>query len=140
MDDVAQRWREPEDAPAATAELDTSLGASLGGGAREAAELLRALAHEARVGILCCLTKGEKSVGEIGERFQLPQSFVSQQLARLRIEGLVATRRSGKKIYYRIADTKILPILVALNEVFCRAPEPVAQLGAPSSPSSPASL
>ena len=108
MDDVAQHWLEPEEAPIAAPELDMSLGASLGGGAREAAELLRALAHEARVGILCCLAGGEKSVGEIGERFRLPQSFVSQQLARLRIEGLVATRRAGKKIYYRIADSEDL--------------------------------
>ena len=140
MDYASYRWRESEGHPTAAPDLDMSLGASLGGGEREAAELLRALAHEARVGILCCLTKGEMSVGEIGERFQLPQSFVSQQLARLRIEGLVATRRSGKKIYYRIAAAKILPILDALNEVFCRAAQPAAERGAPSSPSNPASF
>lgn len=140
MHDGSHHWVESEGPLTAGPELDMSLGASLGGGAREAAELLRALAHEARVGILCCLTKGEKSVGEIGERFQLPQSFVSQQLARLRIEGLVATRRAGKKIYYRIADTKILPILEALNEVFCRPPERAAHIVAVSSPSNPASL
>ena len=79
-------------------------------------------------------------MGEIGERFRLPQSFVSQQLARLRIEGLVATRRAGKKIYYRIADRKILPILEALNEVFCRPRERAAEIGAASSPSNTASL
>ena len=140
MDDASYRWLESEDPLNAAPELDMSLGASLGGGEREAAELLRALAHEARVGILCCLAKGEKSVGEIGERFQLPQSFVSQQLKRLRIEGLVATRRAGKKIYYRIADAKILPILGALNEVFCRPRERAAETGAARSPSNPASL
>ena len=140
MDDASHRWLESEDPLTAAPELDMSLGASLGGGAREAAELLRALAHEARVGILCCLAKGEKSVGEIGERFQLPQSFVSQQLARLRMEGLVATRRAGKKIYYRIADPKILPILGALNEVFCRPRQRAAEIGAASSPANPASL
>src|SRR5205807_1903452 len=68
--------------------------------AREATEFLKALAYESRLLILCDLLEGEKSVGELETFLDLRQSTVSQQLARLRLEGLVAARREGKTIYY----------------------------------------
>src|SRR5574337_970872 len=70
--------------------------------AKEAIDFLKALAHESRLMILCYLLSGEKSVGQLEEFLELRQSTVSQQLARLRLEGLVATRRDGKTIYYSI--------------------------------------
>jgi ArsR family transcriptional regulator len=64
--------------------------------AREASEFLKALAHESRLMILCDLLHGEKSVGELEALLARRQSTVSQQLARLRLEGLVSARRDGK--------------------------------------------
>ena len=74
--------------------------------ARDATEFLKALAHELRLLILCDLLEGEKSVGELESFLDLRQSTVSQQLARLRLEGLVAARREGKTIYYSISNEK----------------------------------
>ena len=82
--------------------------------AREATEFLKALAHESRLLILCDLLDGEKSVGELESFLDLRQSTVSQQLARLRLEGLVAARRDGKTIYYSIASDKARSIIGAL--------------------------
>ena len=70
----------------------------MGEHAREASEFLKALAHEARLMILCDLLRGEKSVGELEARLSRRQASVSQQLARLRLEGLVSLRRDGKTI------------------------------------------
>ena len=67
--------------------------------ARQASDLLKALSHEVRLMILCFLIKGEKSVGEIEKMLELRQPAVSQQLARLRADGLVEARRNGKSIY-----------------------------------------
>jgi DNA-binding transcriptional ArsR family regulator len=91
--------------------------------AHEASELLKALAHESRLLILCDLLHGEKSVGELEALLARRQSSVSQQLARLRLEGLVAARRDGKTIYYRIASDRARSIVGALYESFCRPPE-----------------
>ncbi len=90
-----------------------------------ASELLKALAHESRLTILCILAEGEKSVGDLEVLLEQRQSTVSQQLARLRLDGLVSTRRDGKSIYYRIADENVRTILNALYEAFCH--EPVAR-------------
>jgi DNA-binding transcriptional ArsR family regulator len=70
----------------------------MGEHAREASELLKALAHEGRLMILCDLLRGEKSVGELEALLSRRQSTVSQQLARLRLEGLVSTRRDGQTV------------------------------------------
>jgi DNA-binding transcriptional ArsR family regulator len=67
--------------------------------AHSASEFLKALAHEARLVILCMLIEGEKSVSEIEQILNLRQPAVSQQLARLRADNLVETRREGKNIY-----------------------------------------
>lgn len=85
-----------------------------------AASMLRALAHEARLRVLCDLVEGERSAGELVERSGLSQSALSQHLARLRQDGLVATRREAQTIFYRIADAKAARILGVLYEIYCK--------------------
>jgi DNA-binding transcriptional ArsR family regulator len=88
--------------------------------ARDAAGFLKALSHEARLVILCLLIEGEKSVGEIEEMLQLRQPAVSQQLARLRADELVETRRDGKNIYYSLARPEVREVIEALHKAFCK--------------------
>ena len=87
--------------------------------ARQASEFLKALSHEARLVILCLLTEGEKSVGEIEQTLKLRQPAVSQQLARLRADDLVETRRDGKNIYYSLARPEVRQVIEALHAAFC---------------------
>jgi DNA-binding transcriptional ArsR family regulator len=91
--------------------------------AQEASEFLKALSHEARLVILCLLVEGEKSVAEIEEMLSLRQPAVSQQLARLRADDLVQTRRDGKNIYYSLARPEVRDIIAALHAAFCRPRE-----------------
>jgi DNA-binding transcriptional ArsR family regulator len=91
----------------------------MGEHAREASEFLKALAHEGRLMILCGLLHGEKSVGELEALLSRRQASVSQQLARLRLEGLVCARRDGRMIYYSIANDKARSIIGAVYESFC---------------------
>jgi DNA-binding transcriptional ArsR family regulator len=91
----------------------------MGEHAREASELLKALAHEGRLMILCDLLRGEKSVGELEALLSRRQSTVSQQLARLRLEGLVSTRRDGQTVYYSIASDRARSVIGALYASFC---------------------
>lgn len=88
--------------------------------AREASEFLKALSHEARLVILCMLTEGEKSVSEIEQTVKLRQPAVSQQLARLRADDLVETRRDGKNVYYSLARPEVREIIAALHKSFCK--------------------
>ena len=88
--------------------------------ARQASDLLKALAHEGRLMILCVLCEGEKSVSELEHMLALRQPTVSQQLARLRTDGLVRTRRDGKTVYYSLAREDVRIIIGAVHEVFCR--------------------
>ena len=88
--------------------------------ADEAAGYLKALAHEGRLMILCHLLDGEKSVTELESLLASRQAAVSQQLARLRFEGLVKARRDGKAIYYSLSDPKTARMIGLLNELFCR--------------------
>ena len=90
--------------------------------AGKAASLLRTLANERRLMILCHIGGGELSVGALQERVRLSQSALSQHLALLREEGVVATRRSGQTIYYRIADPSAVRVIETLADIFC--PEP----------------
>ncbi|MDI1346553.1 MAG: metalloregulator ArsR/SmtB family transcription factor [Pseudolabrys sp.] len=92
------------------------------GNAKRASEFLKALAHENRLMILCILAEGEKSVSELEEFLALRQPTVSQQLARLRADGLVSTRRDGKTIYYNLASEEARTVIGAIYDVFCRAP------------------
>ena len=87
--------------------------------AKRAADFLKALAHESRLMILCILAEGEKSVSELEEMLSLRQPTVSQQLARLRADGLVATRRDGKTIFYSLASDEARVVVGAVYEVFC---------------------
>ena len=88
--------------------------------ARKASTFLKALAHENRLMILCLLSERERSVTELEEVLALSQATVSQQLARLRHEGLVETRREGRAIYYRLADDTNRQFIEALYNKFCR--------------------
>jgi ArsR family transcriptional regulator len=88
--------------------------------AADAAAYLKTLAHEGRLRVLCHLGSGEKSVGELEELLGMRQAAVSQMLARLREEKLVATRREGKTIYYRLADDATRQVIGLLYSVFCQ--------------------
>lgn len=87
--------------------------------AGEAERFLRSLASRHRLMILCTLLDGECSVGTLVRRLGLTQSNVSRHLAMLREEGLVATRRVGTVIYYRIGSERVRPILAELYTLFC---------------------
>lgn len=85
-----------------------------------AAELLRALANEQRLLILCHLAANrELSVSALGERIALSQSALSQHLARLREDGIVAFRREAQSLFYHIADDKAARLLTVLHEIYC---------------------
>lgn len=90
------------------------------GNAKRASNFLKALAHESRLMILCILAESEKSVSELEDLLSLRQPTVSQQLARLRADGLVSTRRDGKTIYYNLASEEARIVIGAVYDVFCR--------------------
>lgn len=99
----------------------SDLAAQMADIAQPAAGFLKALSHEGRLMILCHLAGGEKSVTELESLLGQRQAAVSQQLARLRLEGLVATRREGKAIYYTIQDGRVLAMLRLVSAIFARA-------------------
>ena len=88
--------------------------------AREAADFLKTLGHEGRLMILCHLVSGEKSVTELEQLLSARQAAVSQQLARLRLEGLVVPRREGKVIYYSLTDDRPRRIMELVYDLFCQ--------------------
>jgi DNA-binding transcriptional ArsR family regulator len=92
--------------------------------ARKASEMLKALSHESRLLILCILAEGEKSVSELEDIMDIPQAAVSQQLARLRFDGLVNTERDGRAIYYSIASEEVASVIETLHQLFCRPLRP----------------
>lgn len=87
--------------------------------AGNAVSLLKGLANESRLMIMCVLSEGEVSVGQLNQRIKLSQSALSQHLAVLREQGLVQTRRESQTIYYRLADTAAMNIIELLHEVYC---------------------
>jgi ArsR family transcriptional regulator len=93
--------------------------------ARQAAEavgVLKSIAHEGRLLVLCYLAEaGELSAGQLTERVGLSQSALSQHLGRLRDEGLVATRKVAQSVFYRIDQPKVLQLLGALHAIYCPA-------------------
>ncbi|MEZ5818493.1 MAG: metalloregulator ArsR/SmtB family transcription factor [Hyphomicrobiaceae bacterium] len=111
--------REIEDALSQGLEVSEELQ-SLMTKARKASDFLKALAHENRLVILCLLSERERSVTELEGLLALGQATVSQQLARLRHEGLVTTRRDGRVIYYSLADEATRLFIHAIYEKFCR--------------------
>ncbi len=90
--------------------------------AREASSLLKSLSHEARLLIMCHLMQGEKSVTELERNLGRRQAAVSQQLARLRLDGLVRARRHGKTIFYSVASQPAADILSALQHAMEKVP------------------
>jgi DNA-binding transcriptional ArsR family regulator len=80
---------------------------------------LKVLANENRLLLLCQLSRSEWSVGELEEQLGIHQPTLSQQLSVLRAEGVVETRREGKRIYYRVADPALLEILAVLYRCYC---------------------
>ncbi len=82
--------------------------------------LLRVMANEDRLLLLCQLSHGECAVGELEERLDIRQPTLSQQLAVLRAEGVVSTRREGKHIHYRIGEERVLALLRSLHQLFCK--------------------
>lgn len=87
--------------------------------ARRASDFLKALSHENRLLLLCLMAEGERSVGELENILSLRQSAVSQQLARLRFDGLVIARREGKAVYYRIANEDVRRMIGVIYDIFC---------------------
>ncbi len=87
--------------------------------ATRASNFLKAISHEGRLLILCHLVSGEKSVTELEDLLSARQAAVSQQLSRLRLEGLVVPRREGKAIFYRLADDRPRRMLEVVYELFC---------------------
>jgi len=87
--------------------------------AGEAARMLKALANEKRLLLLCQLVEGECSVGELNARVDLSQSALSQHLAVLREDGLVTTRREAQTIYYAVAEGPARDILKTLHDIYC---------------------
>ncbi|WP_298863831.1 metalloregulator ArsR/SmtB family transcription factor [uncultured Sulfitobacter sp.] len=86
----------------------------------DASNFLKAISHEGRLMILCHLASGEKSVTELETLLSARQAAVSQQLSRLRLEGLVTPRRDGKAIYYRLTDERPKQIMEVVYDLFCR--------------------
>ncbi len=87
--------------------------------AADAAGFLKALAHEGRLLILCSLVGGERTVGQLEAVLGQRQAAVSQQLARLRADGLVVSRRDGKARLYAIADPRVSELVGTLYRLFC---------------------
>ncbi len=88
--------------------------------ARTVTALLRALANEDRLLLICQISLGERSVGELEAALDIRQPTLSQQLGVLRSEGLVNTRRAGKRIFYSVADPKVLAVLHTLYALYCQ--------------------
>lgn len=93
--------------------------------AGQAVAMLRVLANEDRLLLLCQLTQGEACVSDLERLLGIRQPTLSQQLGVLRNEGLVSTRRDGKNIYYQISDQRVFSVLQHLYGLYC----PVAQDG-----------
>lgn len=110
--------------------VDQELLSRFGAQAGQAVLLLKSMANECRLLVLCHLAaEGELSVGQLQDRVGLGQSALSQHLARLREEGLVATRKDQQTVFYRVCDPKAEQLLQLLHDLFCPA------LGATDTPS-----
>lgn len=102
-----------------TAEATTDDPEIMRAAAREASGFLKSLAHESRLMLLCLLAQRERSVTELEELLGLRQPNVSQHLARLRLDGLVDTRRDGKTVYYHLAREDVRQVIGVLYGIFC---------------------
>ncbi|GAA3554620.1 metalloregulator ArsR/SmtB family transcription factor [Marinobacter xestospongiae] len=95
--------------------------------AEQASLFLKSLANRDRLLLLCQLTEGEASVSDLELRTGIGQPSLSQQLGVLRREGLIAPRRAGKQVFYRLADPRVEALLGQLYELFCRPQGPDEQ-------------
>ncbi|PZQ12370.1 MAG: transcriptional regulator [Ancylobacter novellus] len=105
---------ELRDGPEVSPELDVLMQ-----NAREASDFLKALSHESRLLLLCLLAERERSVTELENILSLRQPSVSQQLARLRLEDFVTTRRDGKTVYYSLANDDVRRVISVIYNIFC---------------------
>ncbi len=87
--------------------------------AGKASELMKTLGHKDRLMVLCHLSSGEKSVGELARLLEIPQSPLSQHLARMRKEQLVTTRREAQTIYYSIASREAAHVVQLMHDLYC---------------------
>ena len=101
--------------------LETSPANQMRDHAADAAGLMKALGNESRLMILCMLTEGERSVSDMNEIIPLSQSALSQQLARLRQQGLVKTRRESQTIFYSLANGPADRVIHLLHNIYCGA-------------------
>lgn len=92
--------------------------------AAQASNFLKAISHENRLMILCYLATGERTVKELENLLSARQAAVSQQLSRLRLEGLVTPRREGKMIYYSLGDERARQIISVVYDLFCNKAGP----------------
>ena len=99
--------------------LVASEAAEMRGHASDASRLLKAIANDRRLMILCMLADGEQAVGDINAGMDLSQSALSQHLAVFREEGLVRTRRSAQTIFYSLADGPVHDIIAVLHRIYC---------------------
>ncbi len=90
--------------------------------ADEAVQLLSALSNRSRLMVLCILSEGELSVGDMHLRILLSQSALSQHLAKLRRDDLVSTRREAQTIYYSLKNDKATQVIALLHKLFCLPP------------------
>jgi len=104
----------------ATALMEDGKHKAMAKSAQAACDLLRGLAQEARLMILCMLAEGEKSVGELEVLLNLRQPAVSQQLARLRADRLVKNRREGQTIYYSLGSSEAHKVITVLYDLYCK--------------------
>lgn len=92
--------------------------------AQKASELMKTLGHKDRLMVLCHLISGEKSVGELASLLEIPQSPLSQHLARMRKESLVRTRREAQTIYYTIDSVEAARFVALMHELYCSELDP----------------
>jgi len=110
----SKQIRPDQPAPYQDAEL-TAIAERAG----EAVVLLKGLANESRLMVMCILAEGELSVSQLNNRLALSQSALSQHLALLREQGLVETRRVGQTIFYSLAESPALAVVRVLHQYFC---------------------
>lgn len=93
--------------------------AAMAAKARDAADLLKQMSNEYRLLVLCTLTQGELSVGELNAQIPLSQSALSQHLGSLRRAGLVSTRKEAQTVYYRLQGSAAIQVIEVLQSIYC---------------------
>jgi len=96
------------------------MNAELATNALNVSKVLKALAHPARLKVLCALITGERTVSELVKYSNESQSFVSQLLARMRLEGLIESRKEGAYVHYCIADTRLIDLMKSIESIYCK--------------------